>query len=141
MSTRKRGDITSPLSGTLNFAGNANESQDIVVTVEDNTIVEGNESFLVSLGTITPSGTPTVDAADVDTSDTASGTIINTDAATISIADSSVVEGSGGTTDLVFTIASTNPSEEELTVKVDKAEIFGQVLSAKACRHRSRLVE
>ncbi len=107
------GDITSLLTGTLTFAGTAGEEQDIVVTVANDAIVEGDETFSVSLGTITPAGTPTVDAADVNTSDTATGTIVNTDLASITISDISQNEETGTYT---FKAVLNNPVEGGFTV-------------------------
>ncbi len=107
------GDITSLMTGTLTFAGTAGEEQDIVVTVANDTIVEGDETFSVSLGTITPAGTPTVDAADVNTSDTATGTIVNTDLASITISDISQNEETGTYT---FKAVLNNPVEGGFTV-------------------------
>ncbi len=84
--------------------------------------VEADQSLTLSLTSFSESGQVGT------TNPTTTFTITNDDTATISIADASVAEGSGGTTELVFTITSTNPSEEDLTVQVDTAEILGQAL-------------
>ncbi|WP_170284044.1 gliding motility-associated C-terminal domain-containing protein, partial [Flagellimonas olearia] len=62
---------------TLNFVGNASETQDITVAITDDTIIELDETFTVNLGPptngVTVSGSP------------ATGTIINDDTAVASI--------------------------------------------------------
>ncbi|MEX0363256.1 MAG: gliding motility-associated C-terminal domain-containing protein, partial [Allomuricauda sp.] len=73
--------------GTLNFAGNAGETQDITVALNNDAIVEGSEDFTVTLGTPTngvgTSGSP------------ATGTITDDDTATVTIANASGNEDDG----------------------------------------------
>ncbi len=107
------GDITSLLTGTLTFVGTAGEEQNIVVTVANDAIVEGDETFSVSLGTITPAGTPTVDAADVKHQRYRDRTIVNTDLASITISDISQNEETGTYT---FKAVLNNPVEGGFTV-------------------------
>ncbi|MEO9932285.1 beta strand repeat-containing protein, partial [Rhodopirellula bahusiensis] len=74
--------------GTLTFAGTAGETQDIVITIFNDDVVEGDEDFTVGLGTIVPglnnNGIPpnpvaTVDPTQVDVSDTGNVTIYDDD--------------------------------------------------------------
>ena len=63
---------------TLNFAGNASETQQFTVTTTNDALVEGTENFTVSL---------TAMNALVTASDTATGTITSDDIPSISVAD------------------------------------------------------
>ncbi len=85
--------------GTLNFTGNAGETQDITVALNNDAIVEGNETFTVALGVPTNgvgvAGSP------------ATGTITDDDNATLTITNSNVAEDVGGG-NLIFTVALDN---------------------------------
>ncbi|MCL6268237.1 Calx-beta domain-containing protein, partial [Flagellimonas myxillae] len=85
--------------GTLNFAGNAGETQDIIVALNDDTIVEGDETLTVALGTPTNgvgvTGSP------------ATGTITDNDNATLTITDNAESEDVAGG-NLVFTVTLNN---------------------------------
>jgi hypothetical protein len=98
--------------GTLTFAGTANESKTITVLVNGDTKVEGNETFFVSLGTIT--GTL---ASSVSTSATPQfGSITNDDAATISIDNVTMMEGDAGTVNFVFNVTLSKVVSTAVTV-------------------------
>lgn len=71
-------------SGTLNFAGTAGETQQLIVATTADKIVEFDETFSVSLE---------ADAAQVEDSDTAIATIQNDDSARITILDGAADEG------------------------------------------------
>ncbi len=81
---------------TLNFAGTAGESHTFTVATTDDTIIlEGDETFTVSLTASTPQVTDT---------DTATGTITDNDTATLRIGDVTEIEGTG----LAFTVTLNN---------------------------------
>ena len=74
-------------TGALTFTGTANETKTFTVTSTEDTAVEADETFTVSL---TVSGA----TATVDATDTATGTITNDDgSAAVTIADASADEG------------------------------------------------
>jgi Calx-beta domain len=87
-------------TGTLVFTGTSGETQQFSVTVNGDTRVEPNETFSVAMNTVSN--------AAVDISDTASGSIINDDTATLTIANVSVTEGNTGTRNLIFTVTLDN---------------------------------
>ncbi len=82
-------------TGTLTFAGTAGETRTFTVTVNGDTRVEANETFTVSLNTVSN--------AAVSITDIAVGTIVDDDTAAITIADVSLPEGNAGTSVMTFT--------------------------------------
>ena len=52
--TTSSGDYTAVTTSPLTFAGTANETQTITVNVNGDVVVEGNETFTATLGTVTP---------------------------------------------------------------------------------------
>ncbi|MEM1244464.1 MAG: Calx-beta domain-containing protein, partial [Pseudomonadota bacterium] len=96
---------------TLNFVGNAGETQNIVVSITDDLIVEANETFVVSLTNLIANSAP-VNAIDI--TDTGLGTIIDNDAATLTINDVTVNEADGTAT---FTATLDNPVQGGLSVE------------------------
>jgi hypothetical protein len=95
-------------SGTLTFAGTAGETQSFTVTINGDTRVEPNETFGVSMNTISN--------AAVNITDTATGTIDNDDAAAVTIADVSIAEGNTGTSTMTFTATLDNAVAGGFTV-------------------------
>ncbi|WP_075085217.1 beta strand repeat-containing protein [Mariniblastus fucicola] len=103
-------------SGTITFAGTAGETQAITINIEDDMIVEGDETFTLSLSNVDTSlstsggtpGTPPADNADIDATDTATGTITNTDTADLTVGDVSVNEDLGT---VEVTVTLDNPVE------------------------------
>jgi hypothetical protein len=98
--TADSADLGATLTGTVSFA-NGETSKQILVDVNGDTAVEGNETFTVTLSA--PTGGVTITDA------VAVGTITNDDAVvpvpgTLSIGDSSVVEGNSGTSTITFTV-------------------------------------
>ena len=83
-------------AGSITFTGTAGEVQTIDVPITDDTIVEGVEDFSVSL---TASDNPVV----TFNATPATGTINDNDAASVTIADQSVLEGDG-TVDINVTL-------------------------------------
>ena len=75
--------------GALTFVGTAGETQTITVTVTGDNNVEADETFTVTLGTTS------VLSSAINSNSAVSGTILNDDAATLSIADVTVDEGVG----------------------------------------------
>ena len=102
--TTEAGDFTGALAGTLTFAGAAGETQTITIGINDDAIVEGDETFTVSLNSVNTSagtglaggpGTPLADNGDIDATDTGTGTITNTDTAALTVGDATVDEEAG----------------------------------------------
>ncbi|WP_440225776.1 IPTL-CTERM sorting domain-containing protein [Dokdonella sp. MW10] len=83
-------------TGTLTFTGTAGETQTFNVTINGDTVVEPDETFTVSMNTVSNSG--------VTITDTAIGTILNDDVTTLTIGDASLVEGDTGETSMIFTV-------------------------------------
>jgi hypothetical protein len=99
-------------SGTLTFAGTANESHGLSVTINGDTAVEANETFRLSF----PSATSSVAAGGLIITDTAIGTIANDDSTVVTIGDVSVTEGTSGTTLATFTATLTGAVSGGFTV-------------------------
>ena len=84
--TATKGTDYTENTAVLNFAGTANEQKTFTVATTEDSDVEADETFTVSLAV---SGTPAVTATD-----TATGTITNDDVApAVTIADASAAEG------------------------------------------------
>ncbi|MBX7072493.1 MAG: hypothetical protein K1X71_05045 [Pirellulales bacterium] len=97
-------------SEVINFAANET-SKEFTVTVLGDAIYEADETLIVRLTEATGATITTADGV---------GTITNDDTAPkISIADSQVVEGDSGTTNITFTITLSSPSGQPLPVVVD----------------------
>ncbi|MFY0652799.1 MAG: cadherin domain-containing protein [Cyclobacteriaceae bacterium] len=107
-------DYVLPASTTLTFVA-GDQSEDYVLSLVDDAIVEIDEEFDMSIGTITPAATRDVVNTGVGSSD---GTIVNTDQATVSLSAStgSVNEGLSGTTDLIFVATLDNPVDDGFTL-------------------------
>ena len=94
----------------VSFVGNiAGETQQLTVTSVEDLILEGDETFDVSL---------TASTALVDDSDTAVGTITNDDNAAVTVEDITAGEGN----DLVFTLTLDNPVQDGFDVTVSFAD-------------------
>jgi chitinase len=104
-------DYTGQAGTATITAGNTSTTVDIAVA--DDSVYEGDETLTLDLtnpvnGQGSPSGT---------------GTITEDDAAPgVSIADATVTEGNGGTTDLTFTVSLTNASSSDVTVDYDTSD-------------------
>jgi ribosomal protein L35AE/L33A len=99
-------------SGTLTFAAGVT-SQTIAVTVNGDTLNEGDETFNVNLSNAT--NATITDATGV-------GTIADDDAVSISINDTSVTEGNSGTVAATFTVSLSNASTSTITVTYQTAD-------------------
>ncbi|WP_170147892.1 Calx-beta domain-containing protein [Marinoscillum furvescens] len=100
-----------PVSGeTLTFTGLSGETQTFLVTPIVDSDPEPNETLSVALSNLAAT------SLNVDITDDATVTLIDDDASSISIDDPSVKEGTGGTTDVVFTISLDKAPTAEITV-------------------------
>ncbi|MDA1013550.1 MAG: Ig-like domain-containing protein [Planctomycetota bacterium] len=96
--------------GSLNFLGNAGETQLVTVSILEDSTVELNETFFVDLSSVTAMG------RDVSISrPRGTGTIVNDDSATLSVND---VSGSDGG---IFTFTITLDQAVDVPVSVDFA--------------------
>jgi Ca2+-binding RTX toxin-like protein len=114
--TAESGDFTLGTT-TVTFDGmSAGEMELITVTITGDTVVEDNETFTVTLGSVTAPSTEQQN--DITTGATATGTINNDDTATLSIvaASASVTEGASGMTDVTYTVSLDNPVEGDISV-------------------------
>ena len=80
-------DYTAVTDQTLTFAGTAGETQTVEVTISSDTIIEADETFTVSLSTLTGTTLP------VGISSTATVTIEDDERPTITLGDVTVTEG------------------------------------------------
>ncbi len=93
---------------TLEFA--AEETvQMFTVTINDDAKVEADETFLVTLSNLVDGGRDVTPGSDGE------GSIENDDATALSIADTTRPEGTGGTTDFIFTATLSAPSDFPVT--------------------------
>jgi len=91
----------------LNFDGTAGETRQFTVAPLDDAVVEGTETFTVSLS---------ASNALVDDSDTATGTITDNDRATLHVANATVTEGDEGTTLLSFPVTLSAAVDVDVSV-------------------------
>ncbi len=106
-------DLTVVTASPINFAGDADETRYIDVTVMGDDIVEDNETFTITLGDVT--GTTVEQNGDINTGDSAEGTINNDDSATLTISAPSITETDADQT-LRFTVALDAEVEEGFDV-------------------------
>ena len=89
----------------LSFTGTKDETQTFTVSTTEDAVLEGNETFTVSLSVSSaPSG--------VTSTDTGTGTVNNDDSATVTIDDASAFEGD----DMTFTVTLSEAVQGGLTV-------------------------
>uniref|UniRef100_UPI00248FCC6E HYR domain-containing protein n=1 Tax=Aquimarina aggregata TaxID=1642818 RepID=UPI00248FCC6E len=105
-------------SGTLTFDGLANEQETIEITINGDEIIELDESFTINLSNIVPVSAP--NSSITFSNNSATGTIINDDEATISITGFSVNENVGTAN---FTISTSQPIQNETTLEFTTADI------------------
>ncbi|MFV2065758.1 MAG: Calx-beta domain-containing protein, partial [Pirellulales bacterium] len=74
----------------LVFTGTAGETKNIEVTIKGDQVVEGNETFTLTLGAVTP--VAPVQAGSIVTGASTTGTIANDDAATLTISAPAIAE-------------------------------------------------
>ncbi len=97
-------------TGTLTFAGDPNEQQSFTVSITDENLVELDETFTIELFNVVPTDAG-VSAAKINATDKATGTILNDDAAIVSIMDASISEGGL----LSFLVTIDNPVDVAVT--------------------------
>jgi uncharacterized protein (UPF0548 family) len=95
---------------TLNFLGTEGETQQFTVVTLDDAVVEGSETFTVSLDATHPQVTDT---------DTATGTITDNDSAAVTVEDVTEVEGTG----LLFTVTLDNAVPGGFNVDVTLTDV------------------
>ncbi len=93
--------------GTINFTAGGALSQTVTVVVTGDLTVELDETVIMTLAS--PVGGSILDGTGI-------GTIQNDDAAVITITSPTIVEGDAGSTNLVFTINMSNPSDANVVV-------------------------
>jgi len=98
------GDYTAIVNQTVTFAANTTTSQNVSVATINDAIVENNETFTVSIGTLAASGrNVALGLAN------ATGTINDNDAATVTLSGGIAVnEGNSGTSPMIFTLTLNN---------------------------------
>ncbi|MFV2065759.1 MAG: beta strand repeat-containing protein, partial [Pirellulales bacterium] len=89
-STADGSDYAVVTAGPLVFTGTAGETKNIEVTIKGDRVVEGSETFTLTLGAVTPA--PPVQAASIGTGASATGTIANDDTATLTISAPAITE-------------------------------------------------
>ena len=120
-------DYTAIGGATFTIIGDSADTTDtVMVTVIDENVVEDNEDFNVSLSNPLFGGAAdTTRATFTGGKATGLGTIENNDTAVLSINDVSTAEN--GT--FTFTITSSNPTDTDITGKVDTENIVGEALA------------
>lgn len=99
-----------PTGTSLVFNGVAGESYDVAVNISGDQTVELNENFFLTLSNLVASGRSiTLDSP-------AEATLINDDAASISISDATIVEGNSGTQQIVFELTLDQAVDVPVTV-------------------------
>ena len=106
--------------GLLTFAGNAGETQEIILKTRGDKQVEGDEPLTVEIGDFSSTD---VDKSFLSTAnDVIEVHIVNDDMATVSLVDGvAKVEGDSGTTNFVFTAKLDNPVDGGLKVDYSTA--------------------
>ena len=114
-------DYTVVTTSPVTFTGTAGETQTITVNVIGDTIVESDETFTVTLGTVTP--VAPVQASSFVTGAVGTGTITDDDTNTLTISSPTVTEGNAGVTILTFTVTSPNAVAGGFTVDFDVTDL------------------
>ncbi|MEL6559789.1 MAG: Calx-beta domain-containing protein [Bacteroidota bacterium] len=109
-------DYTALVSEAVTFAGTANETEQVTITVSDDNVVEADETITISLDS---KAAGTVDTGDIDITDGATATITNDDQATLTIENESGNEDDGAVT---FTVTVDNAVDGGFTVDVNTAD-------------------
>ena len=94
-------------SGRLDFV-DTDPMKTFTITIRGDNTPEPDETFTVTLSNATT-------GAQIDGNGTAKGTITNDDGSGLSIADMSLVEGNGGTTQMMFRVSVIPPSSSPIT--------------------------
>jgi len=111
--TTANSDYIAVTSQTLTFTGNAGETQIFTVTPIDDTTVEADETLTISQSNLSAT------TLSIDITDGATGTILNDDAAAVTISDVSATENGGAIT---VTAILDNGVQGGFTVDVSTAD-------------------
>ncbi|QEL19745.1 beta strand repeat-containing protein [Limnoglobus roseus] len=105
----------------LTFTGATDgEAQMFTVMVNGDKIVEANETILGQLGTVTPNDPTVQTSAFIEVNGV--GTILDDDMTTLTVSSPTIVEGTGGSTMLMFTVTSSNAVQGGFTVAYNTAD-------------------
>ena len=116
LSTLGTNDYDGTTTGVLSFAGNsASETQTIAITLNDDSVVEADETLLVNLLSTTSND------VDISVAD-GTGTITNDDTTVILVSDVVKEEGNSGTTNFLFFISSSNLATENITLTANTVD-------------------
>ncbi|MEN1728199.1 MAG: Calx-beta domain-containing protein, partial [Pseudomonadota bacterium] len=107
-------DYTAVTSQTLNFTGNAGEVQNFDIVIATDSKLESDETLTVAMASLLPSN------PNIDISDDATVTILNDDAAAITLADVSGPEDGGA-----ITVTATLDSETDGSFSIDVSTTDG----------------
>ncbi len=112
-------DYTAVSSQVVSFTAGTT-TQTVTVNTTDDNKVEGHETFTVGLDGLNAGGRSVTISA---TNGSATGTIANDDAETLTISSPTVTEGNSGTTSLTFTVTSPNAVQGGFTVGFSLADV------------------
>jgi hypothetical protein len=112
-------DYTAITAGTVTIPAGQTTGT-VTVNATGDTRAEANENFTVTLSAPLVGGVADTSVTLLDA--TATGTINNDDAATVSIADANVTEGNTGTATLSFTVTLSNALEQNVTMTVNTSD-------------------
>jgi hypothetical protein len=99
-------------TGTLTIPANATSAQ-LAITINGELVVEGNETFVVTLSA--PTGATLAGSV-------ATGTINNDDSAVLALNNVVLAEGNAGNSAFVFTASLSNPVQGAITASVNTAD-------------------
>ena len=115
--TAETGTDYTASSGSLTFAGTAGETRTITVNISDDAVSERDETFSVNLSNIDSRG------RNVEfSSDSATGTILNDDSVSVSIAGVLMEEGNSGITPFSFVVTPTGVSDASYSLSYATAD-------------------
>ncbi|WP_160114217.1 Calx-beta domain-containing protein [Aquimarina sp. AU119] len=111
--TTVNSDYTAVTAQTLTFAGTAGETETFTITPTADATSEPDETVIIGMSGLSPS---TVASGDINITDGATLTILNDDAAVLSIV--STTQAAENTTNGLFTISTTNQFSTPVTVNL-----------------------
>ena len=114
-------DFSVTTSSPLAFMGTVGEARTISVDIATDVIIEANEQFTVTLGTV--AGATATQIAAITTGAVGTGTINNDDVETLTITSPTITEGTGGTSELTFTVTSSNAVQGGFSVAFRLADV------------------
>ena len=114
-------DFSVTTSSPLTFMGTVGETRTISVDIATDAVIEANEQFTVTLGTV--AGATATQIAAITTGAVGTGTINNDDVETLTITSPTITEGTGGTSELTFTVTSSNAVQGGFSVAFRLADV------------------